>query len=399
MFYETTSTRKIKNLYSRIRAVSGGASASKTISILIWLIAYAQTHKSEIISVVSESLPHLKRGAMRDFLSIMETQGYYNDDRWNRSDFIYTFETGTRLEFFSVDQYEKVKGPRRDLLFINEANNVPYETFTQLEIRTRKIIWLDWNPTKEFWWYTDVAPYTQHDFLILTYKDNEALSKQEIEALESHKRNTAWWRVYGEGLLGEVEGQIYTGWQIIESIPFEAKLVSYGLDFGYSNDPTACAAIYEYNGGYIFDEILYQKGLSNKQIADFLLSQPKALVIADSADPKSIDELHQYGITITGSTKGTGSVNQGIQYLRSQQISMTKRSVNMIKEYRNYFWMTDKEGKIINEPSPMFNHMMDALRYGMGSKFIDYKPAGYTPVDPKRFKDRPVMSQFGGVGW
>ena len=367
MYIQTRGTKKILKLTKRIRGVAGGTGASKTISILLWLIDYAQTHKNELISVVSESFPHLKRGAMRDFLNIMETHKYFKPDKWNKTDYTYTFETGSRIEFFSADQPGKVRGPRRDILFINEANNIPYETFTQLEVRTNKIIWLDWNPVAEFWFYTEVKDKDDVDFLILTYKDNEALDKNIVRAIESRKGNKNWWRVYGLGLLGEAEGRIYTDWKTIDEIPHEAKLKRYGLDFGYTNDPTAIVAIYYYNGGFILDEIMYKKGLSNRQIADVLLNQEDALVIADSAEPKSIDEIASYGVPVIGSQKGRGSVLQGIQYVQEQRISVTKRSLNLLKEYRNYLWLTDKEGKIINEPSPIFNHLMDAVRYGMES--------------------------------
>lgn len=150
MFAETTALHKIAKLDKRIRIVPGGTSASKTISILMWLIDYAQCHNNELISVVSESFPHLQRGAIRDFLNIMMDRKYFKDNLWNKSSYTYTFETGTKLEFFSADQPSKVRGPRRDILFINEANNVPYETYDQLEIRTKKIIWIDFNPTNEF---------------------------------------------------------------------------------------------------------------------------------------------------------------------------------------------------------------------------------------------------------
>jgi phage terminase large subunit len=166
----------------------------------------------------------------------------------------------------------------------------------------------------------------------------------------------------GLGLLGEIETRIFTGWQIIDDIPHEARLERYGLDFGYSNDPTAIVAIYSYNGGYIWDEIAYQKGLLNKQIADIIKNQPKALVVADSSEPKSIDEIKSYGVTIIPANKGPGSVLQGIQKVQQEQISVTKRSVNIIKEYRNYVWITDRAGKIINEPVDLFNHAMDAGR-------------------------------------
>lgn len=367
MFQATTATQKLLKLNKRIRGVSGGTSASKTISILLILINYAQTHKGELISVVSETLPHLKRGAIRDFLNIMQEHGYFKDDRWNKSDFTYTFETETKIEFFSADQPSKVRGPRRDVLFINEANNIPLETYTQLEIRTKKVIWLDWNPVSEFWWYTDILTHQDVDFITLTYKDNEALSPEIVQAIEAKKHNKNFWQVYGLGQLGEAEGRIYKDWVIRDDIPHEARLERYGLDFGYTNDPTAIVAVHKYNGGYILDEKLYRKGMLNKQIADAILNFDQALVVADSAEPKSIDEIMSFGVSILPSTKGQGSLLRGIQHVQAQRISVTKRSVNLIKEYRNYLWMTDKEGKIINQPESGFDHALDAIRYALES--------------------------------
>lgn len=368
-FQATTATDKICALRKRIRAVCGGTSASKTISILIWLIDYAQTRRNELISVVSESFPHLKRGSMRDFIMIMEAQGYFKDDSWNKTDYTYTFETGSKIEFFSVDQPGKVRGPRRDVLFVNEANNIPYEAYDQLEVRTKKIVFLDWNPTNEFWFYENVKTRDDVDFITLTYLDNEALDKEIVRTIESRKGNKNWWRVYGEGQLGEVEGKIYIDWQIVDDIPHEARLERRGLDFGYSNDPAALIDIYYYNGGYILDEQFYRKGMLNKQIADFInnLPSPQTLLIADSAEPKSIDELKLYGVPVIGAKKGKDSVRQGINYVQSKRMSITKRSINTIKEYRNYLWMTDREGNIINEPEGGMDHAMDAIRYGMES--------------------------------
>ena len=367
----TTAIKKIANLTKRIRAVAGGTAAGKTIGIILWLIDYLQTadpKDPELVSVVSATFPHLKRGAMRDFLKIMETHGYFNPNRWNKTDSIYTFETGSKLEFFSADQSDKVRGPRRDVLFINEANNLSYETFTQLEIRTKKFIFLDWNPVQEFWFYTELKDKRDDiDFITLTYKDNEACPPEVVKTIEARKGNKNWWRVYGLGLLGELEGKVYSGWRQVDQIPHEARLERYGLDFGYSNDPTAIVAIYYYNGGYILDEITYKKGLSNKQIADILLNVNPALVIADSAEPKSIDELKMYGVNILPSVKGRGSILAGIQYVQDQKISVTKRSLNLWKEYQNYMWMTDKDGNTVNVPIDCFNHAMDAVRYGMHS--------------------------------
>src|SRR3990167_8500607 len=209
MYQVTSATQKVKELKARIRAVQGGTSASKTVSIVLYLIHLAQSDKvATVTSIVSESFPHLKRGVMRDFLSILKEHGYFRDTRWNKTDYVYTFETGSKIEFFSVDQPRKVRGPRRDRLFINEANNVPFETFEQLEVRTKQFVFLDWNPTNEFWYYTDVKGQREDaEELTLTYKDNEALDQSIVDSIERRKNRSGWWQVYGLGQLGEVEGK------------------------------------------------------------------------------------------------------------------------------------------------------------------------------------------------
>lgn len=607
---------------------------------------------------------------MRDFLNILKEHNYYHDKAWNRTDSIYTFETGSTIEFFSVDQPDKLRGARRDRLFINEANNTPMEAFDQLEVRTKEFVFLDWNPSSEFWFYTDILPHrTDVDFITLTYRDNDALSPEIIASIEARKHNVNWWRVYGEGQLGEVEGRIYTGWRIIDEIPHEAKLVRRWLDFGYSClvgetsvetssgekrldqikvgdyvltrkgyrkvtavfdrgirevfeldfgyngriigtgdhriyteegwkpiedlsnqetlclipsffkethtkdtrkestqttffqqalrkqdcigiftsstmersllvfiyttktitrsimtsatfvpcllasisryitkkvsdlrpwikrqnantrenmvfqkqtgkseeishslllekesnnvlsavktflqqiytkfiavhfaindttqnenkkntgvkcaeqsllhrattkehhalkrvpiclkqlkekrrvfditvedakeffangvlvhncDPTAIGDIYYLDGGYILDERMYQKGMLNKSIADFLLSleEPATTVVGDSAEPKSIDEIYGYGVNIIPCVKGRDSIRNGIATVQEQKISVTKRSLNLLKEYRNYMWDKDKQGRTIPEPIDFLNNHMDGLRYGITS--------------------------------
>jgi phage terminase large subunit len=354
LFAQTTATEKIESMSKRIRIVQGGTSASKTISILLYLIAQAQTDNvPTLTSVVSESFPHLRRGCVRDFLNIMQSHKYFKDAQWNKSESTYTFETGSKIEFFSADQAAKLRGGRRDRLFINEANNVSLEAFNELEVRTKEFVFIDYNPTTEFWCFTDicgcgmagcVGKRTDTEHIILTYQDNEALDESIVNSIEQWRLNKAWFQVYGLGLFGEVETRIYKGWQIIDEVPFEARLERYGIDFGYTNDPTAIIALYYYNGGYIIEELAYQNGLVNKQIADIIKAQPKrAMTIADSAEPKSIDELRLEGITVLPSKKGQGSVLQGIQFVQGQQISITKNSINVIKEYRNYVWITDKD--------------------------------------------------------
>lgn len=373
MYVETTALKKLLKLKKRIRGIQGGTSASKTISIIQILIDVAQCEfdKPKTISITSESVPHLKRGAMRDFKNIMQEHNYWKDKQWNATDFFYSFETGNKIEFFSLDQPHKVRGPRRDILFINEANNIPYETFDQLEVRTNEIIWLDWNPVAPFWWhengdgYDAVSQRDDAESLILTYKDNEGLSENIVKSIEQRKDNKSWWRVYGQGLIGEIEGRIYTGWQIMNDIPPEARLERYGLDFGYSVDPTAIVAVYRYNNSIILDEMMYQKGLSNKDIADLLLNYDKALVVADSAEPKSINEIGSYGIPIVGAKKGRDSIEFGIQKLQYQRVFVTKRSTNLLKEYRGYIWEQNTDGKWIRKPIQINDHLLDATRYAV----------------------------------
>ena len=387
---DTTATQKVFKLKKRIRAIAGGTSASKTISILIWLIDYCQTKQNriKIATVTSESYPHLQKGAMLDFQNIMKDRGYWKDDLWHDTKHVYTFETGNMLEFATFDTYSKAHGSRRDVLFVNEGNNMPYNIVDQLMVRTREIVWLDWNPTSEFWFYNELLGKRDDiDFITLTYKDNEALDEITIKEIESHKHNKGWWQVYGLGELGDLEGKIFTGWTIIDTIPEEARLLKYGLDFGYSIDPTAIDAIYKWNDAYVIDEILHQKGLSNRQISEILLNIERASVIADSAEPKSIDEIASYGVPIFPAVKGSDSVRQGIQVVQDQKIFITKRSVNTLKEYRNYLWKKDREGQTTNEPSDIWNHHMDDIRYALssGKGTVQWKyedPGGVTPFIP-----------------
>jgi phage terminase large subunit len=377
-YIPTTTLKKTLALKKRIRALQGGTSSGKTIAILEILIDMAQRDETPTLtSVVSESFPHLKRGAMRDFLNIMTEQRYFKPILWNKTDYTYAFETGSKIEFFSADQPGKVRGPRRQRLFLNEANNIPFETFEQLEVRTSDIIFMDWNPVAEFWFETDILQKRSDvDHLITTYKDNEGLSQDIVKSIESRKNRPGWWRVYGEGMLGEAEDRIYRNWQVIDEIPHEAKIVRRWLDFGYSIDETAIGTVYYYNGGYILDEETYLKGLSNKKIADILLnlSEPETLVIADSAEPKSIDELKSYGINVLPCVKGKDSVRNGIQIVQDQKISVTKRSLNILKEYRSYVWKRDREGRLTLEPSDIWDHHMSGIRYALSSLKDDLSP-------------------------
>lgn len=377
MYQVTQATKKLLKLKKRIRCVCGGTSASKTISILMILIDYSQSNRNKKIDIMSESYPHLEDGAIADFKRIMIDRGYWRDDCWNETKHYYQFETGSVIKFISIDKLGKAHGPRRDVLFLNEANNIAYQIFDQLKVRTKEIIWLDWNPVTEFWYYTEIKDKLDHDFITLTYLDClDALDPNIVADIESHKGNKNWWQVYGLGQLGELEGKIYNDWQIIDEVPFAARLERYGLDYGYTNDPTAIVAIYYLDNTYIIDEIAFAKGLSNKRIAEILTSRPlrfHAPVVPDSAEPKSNDELKSYGLTVLPAEKGKDSVCNGIQLVQEQKIQITKRSINVIKEYRNYLWEIDKDGKVLNIPCHEFSNSMDAIRYALSS--IVKKPA------------------------
>lgn len=376
-FVDTTATQKIFDMQkTRIRAVAGGTSASKTISILVWLIDYALASRNKLVTVVSESYPHLEDGAMRDFQSIMRDRNYWDDNGWHGTRHDYTFDTGTVIQFKSIDTYGKAHGPRRDVLFINEANNLDYKIADQLITRTREWVWLDWNPTAEFWFYTEIIPHrNDYDFITVTYLDNEALDESSVAEIESHRHNKRWWEVYGEGKLGDVEGRIYSGWAILDEIPHEAKLVSRGLDFGFSNDPLALVDIYKWNGAFIFDQILYGTHIHNSTVARFLANADEAntMIYADSSEPKSIDEIAMYEdahIPIVPAQKGKGSVRQGIDFIQDQRIFVTRRSNKLLKEYRGYMWEFDKDGEQTKKPQDFNNHCMDAIRYGLETYYM-----------------------------
>lgn len=362
----------------------GGTRSGKTHSVLTVLYHIVNSRPS-LASVVSETFPHLRKGAIRDYQRILQSQNAWDEKLWNKTDSVHTIKPGHLLEFFSADNSDKVHGPERDLLFINEGQNISWEIVNHLFVRTRKTIFIDFNPTREFWAHTELKDDPKTLWIHSTYRDNPFLTPEQVGEIERNKKNKTWWKIYGEGIIAESEGAVYTGWKTIDEIPHEARLERFGLDFGYTNDPTAIVAVYVYNGGFILDEVVYQKGLSNKQIADVFLMRDKALVVADSAEPKSIDEIMLYGVTIQPSTKGRDSINQGIQYVQNQRISVTKRSVNLIKEYRNYLWQTDRDGKTINEPDVLWNHAMDALRYAITS-YQHEEDDVMLPDDTVRFK-------------
>ena len=383
MFKRTTATNKVLALKKRIKIIQGGTSASKTYSILAVLINQALLEHGIEISIVAETIPHLRRGALKDFLKIMKWTGRFFENRFNKSLLRYEFANGSVIEFFSADDSSKLRGARRDILYINECNNVTFDAYNELAIRTRKEVYLDFNPANEFWVHTELKDESDSDFLILTYKDNEALDQSIVEQIEKNRDKALtssywanWWKVYGEGQLGMLEGVVFSNWKTIDTIPKEARLLGIGLDFGYTNDPTAIVEIYAYNGQRIVNEIVYQNGLVNSEIAKRL---PKNVIVyADSSEPKSIEEIRRLGITIKGVTKGKDSINYGIDVMQRQDYLITNQSVDLIKELRSYIWDTDKTGRRLNKPIDFNNHAIDALRYhemetlGIGANYGSY---------------------------
>lgn len=366
-FIYTTAIDKMRKLNKRIKIVQGGTSAGKTFGILPILIDKAARTKLEI-SIVSESIPHLRRGALKDFIKIMQLTNRWIDVNYNKSHLKYTFSNGSYIEFFSVDQPDKLRGARRNILYVNEANNVDFEAYQQLAIRTSDEVFIDFNPTHEFWAHTELINDVDSEFTILTYKDNEALSDSIVKEIEKarEKAKTSdywlnWWNVYGLGQIGSLEGVVFSNWKQTDKVPADARLLGIGLDFGYTNDPTAIIEVYSWNNKRILNEICHRTQMVNPDIARAL--PDNVTIYADSAEPKSIEEIKRTGKLIYGVTKGKDSINFGIQIMQDQEYLVTAHSTNLIKELRYYSWDKDKNGKMLNKPIDNFNHCIDAVRY------------------------------------
>ena len=352
----------------RLIANKGGTRSGKTYSLISLLVVVSvASKKKRVFDVVSESLPHLKRGAMNDITEIMDAEGLEEGTHYiyNRTDHMVTFKTGNIIRFFSADDWGKVKGSKRDVLFINEANRIPYEVYRQLAVRTTETIFIDWNPDAEFWYELKGLDRKEDTVEIhSTYKDNSHLSDIQIAEIESNKDDENWWRVYGLGLTGHAEGIVYKRWEQVDEIPTYADLVGRGLDFGYTNDPTAIVDVWYADGALWLDELCYSPGLTNDKIAEKLRGLPPS-TIADSAEQKSIDEIRNYGVRyIEPAIKGRDSVKNGIQILQRYPLKVTSRSTHLIYELRNYKYKEEKTtGIITNEPVDKWNHALDAVRY------------------------------------
>ncbi len=355
---------------TRIVVNQGGSRSGKTYSLLQMLIVIAMQEKGKVFSIVRKSLPSLKMTAYRDFMEILRNMNLYDESKHNKSDFTYSLN-GNLFEFLSLDQPQKKRGARRDYLFCNEANELSWEDFFQLLVRTTGKIWLDYNPSDSFHWIYDKL-LTRDDvtYIQSTYKDNPFLDKSIVDEIERLRdTDEDYWRIYGLGERGMSRATIFQFGQ--SEIPTDAKLISYGLDFGYTNDPTALVAVYQLDNHLYLDELIYRTGLTNRDIhahfQSFSLDR-RDEVFADSAEPKSIDELHRFGWNVKPTVKGADSVNSGIDILKRHKLFVTPRSSNLIKELQNYKWVEDKNGNLLNKPIDAFNHGIDAARYAVANK-------------------------------
>ncbi|MDO3644716.1 PBSX family phage terminase large subunit [Mucilaginibacter sp. L3T2-6] len=359
------------NYYSdkQIIVNQGGTSSGKTYSILQVIFCLACESAMQVFTVVGQDIPNLKAGALRDanniFYSWPQLQALVKS--YNRTDRVFEFHNGTIIEFKSYDDAQDAKSGKRDYLFINEANGISYDIYSELALRTRSKIFIDYNPNSAFWVHDKVMGRPGVQVIISDHRHNPFLpdqTKQKIEALKEEDEEQ--WRVYARGLTGKVSGLIFNNWLVCDEVPADAKLIAAGLNFGFSNDETGLVMVYKQDGELWIDEILYQTGLTNTDISARLTQKgisKNTDIIADSSEPKSIEDLRRLGWKITGAKKGADSINNSIDILRRYKLNVTRRSTNLREELSRYKWRTDRAGRTLNEPVDTWNHLIDPLRY------------------------------------
>lgn len=376
---------KILKSKNRILVLRGGSSSSKTYSVaqhcLLWLLTGYFLNipiPDWNLSIVRKYRANLTKSVLRDFENILDS--WVIDEKWNtarslveinKTDLTYSYD-GRVVEFFGADDPQKLRWPRRKILYCNEANELDYEDFRQLLIRTSEKVIVDFNPDDEDIWINTELEQKRMltdgdvDLIVSTYRDNPFLTPEIIKELERLRdTDPVYWQVYGEGQYGRLEGRIFD-FKDIDVVPKSAKLLGYGLDFGFTNDPTACVGVYEYGDSLVLDEIFYEKWLTNDDICKKFLEHNIAKtdeIWADSSEPKSIEEIYRKGYNIHAVEKWPDSVRFGIDTMKKFEIFVTANSLNLRKEWRKYIWKTDKNGKSLNVPIDDFNHAIDAARY------------------------------------
>jgi phage terminase large subunit len=373
LFTRTTAINKILKLNKFCNGVQGGTSAGKTYGILPVLIDIATKNPNTEISIVAESFPHLRRGAMKDFKKIMYETGRWIDSHWHATDSTYTLYNKSTFEFFSADNDSKLRGARRDILYMNEANNMTFHAYTELASRTKQRVYLDWNPVASFWFHEELQNDSDVEMLIINYLDNEACPDSALKFILKAKEKASesafwsnWYNVYGLGIIGSLQGAVFENWQQCKEIPIDAEFIAYGMDFGFSADPTTLVGVYRYNKELYLKELIYETKLTNTDIIEKLNTlgiNKRDVIIADSAEPKSIEDLKRAGYNVEPAKKGADSIKHSIDTLQRYKLNITDNSINGIKEARNYKWLTDKDGKSTNKPIDSFNHFWDAVRY------------------------------------
>lgn len=347
----------------------GGTSSGKTYAIEQVLFCLACEKDKQVITVVGQDIPNLKAGALRDALTI------YNQSKqlkklvknFNKTDRIFEFHNGSLIEFKSYGSAQDAKSGKRDYLFINEANGIDWNIYAELALRTRTKIFLDYNPNTEFWVHDNLIGKPGVELIISDHRHNPFLEEGMSAKIESVKNeDEERWKVYARGLTGRVTGLVFNNWFICDAIPRDATLIAVGLDFGFTNDQTGCIEVYRQNGELWIDELFYETGLTNKDVADKLTAagvKKSTEIIADSAEPKSIEELNRLGWYVKGAKKGADSINNSIDILKRYKWNITRRSINLKKELEQYKWKVDRAGKPLNKPVDTWNHLIDPLRY------------------------------------
>lgn len=373
----------VKNAKKRIIVNQGGSRSGKTYSICQVIIekCVRKQDAGMVISICRKTLPALKSTVYRDFFNLLTSINLYSENHHNKTELTYTL-CGNLIEFFSLDEPKKIRGRKRDVLFINEANEIDLEGWRQLMLRTTQQVIIDYNPSDEFHWiYDEVLTRDDCEFHQTSYKDNPFLEPELVKEIERlAKTDEEYWNVYGLGNRGASKDLVFRNWGEVQSVPEGAKLVSYGMDFGFTADPTTLIGTWQYDGELYIKELIYRKGMHNSDIADML----RALEInrgdeiwADSAEPKSIDELYRFGFNVKPTAKGPDSIKAGIDLLRRYKMNITSDSLNLIKELRNYKYAKDKNGQATNTPIEVFNHCIDSLRYSTYNNLSNLRKGQY----------------------
>lgn len=361
----------------RTISAQGSSRSSKTYNIVLFLCLYLLEHPNTRLSVVRKTLPAIRGSVLYDFKDILVRLGIWADANFNKSEMIYTFPNGSFVEFFSTDQEQKLRGRKRDILFVNEANELSFVEWQQLAMRTAQFKILDYNPSfSEDHWINKLNEESGVYHFITTYRDNPFLEQTIIDEIESLRtKSPTLWQIYGLGKRAIVEGIVFPRIEQVAEFPDWCKSEFIGIDFGYTNDPTAIVKVgYAVNADdeecLFIDEICYRTRMTTGDICDALRPYRNMTIDAESADPRLIDEIHKSGARIYPVKKGTGSIEAGIARMQTFRIFVTARSLNVLKEFRNYTYAQDKDGRWLNIPIDAYNHAIDAVRYVVMSELM-----------------------------